>query len=138
MTEQELYATIAARTGASPGEVAVAVRELFPQAFALAMEKDGGNLVVPHFATFRCRPKGGGGMQFAFRPRLPDELIHAARLRGQRLAVRKTSARMFQTRSTVRLSGAAYVPGPLQPPVGSGPSGVRKPGFLARLFGLGS
>jgi len=138
MDQQELYARIAARAGASPEEVATVVREVFPQAFALAMEKAGGALVVPHFATFRCRPKSGGGMGFAFKPRLPDQLIHAARLRGQRMAARKTSSRGFKLQPEPRLSGQPYVPAALQRPGTPGAAGGKKGGFLSRLLGLGS
>ena len=140
MDQKELHARIAARTGASDKEVAAVLRELFPQAFAMAMEKPAGTLVVPHFATFRCRPKKGGGMQFAFKPRLPDQLVHAARLRGQKLAARRSLERGFKLRSEARLSGGAYVPGPLQPPAKSSrpAAGGKKGGFLSRLFGFGS
>ena len=139
MDEQELYARIAARTGASAEEVAAVVREAFPQAFAMAMDKAGGTLVVPHFATFRCRPKQGGGMQFAFKPRLPTELIHSARLRGQKLAARKVSSRGFKRQPEGTLSGQPYVPAALQPPGKSGGAAAagKKGSFLARLFGLG-
>ena len=140
MDQKALHAKIATRTGASAKEVAAVLRELFPPAFAMAMEKPAGTLVVPHFATFRCRPKKGGGMQFAFKPRLPDQLVHAARLRGQKLAVRKAAGRGFKPRPAARRSGAAYVPASLQPPAKSSSpaAGGKKGGFLSRLFGFGS
>jgi hypothetical protein len=138
MDEQELYSAIAARTGASAEEVAAVVREAFPQAFAMAMERPGGTLVVPHFATFRCRPGKSGRMRFAFQPRLPNELIHAGRLREQKLAAHRRPGPGFKPRPAARLSGAAYVPAPLAPPGTSAAPGARKGGFLARLLGLRS
>jgi hypothetical protein len=96
----------------------------------------GGVLVVPHFATFKCRPHRGGGMAFHFRPRRPEELIAAAERRRGKLSARKALSNGGARRPAVRLSGTPYVPRPVAPPQ-RGAKPAKKVGFLARLLGLG-
>ena len=145
MNERELWLRIASRTGASEEDVRRIVREFFPQAFAMALEK-GGTQVVPHFATFKCSPRGSGGMKFEFRPRTPGELATAARARAEKLRGRRTSR--GPAWSGLRdLDGEPYRPRPVPAPnpAGETPRGrqrefsdpPRKRGFFARLFGLG-
>lgn len=135
MDESGLCAKVAARSGASETEVEAVAREFFTQAFAMAVER-GGVLVVPHFATFKCRPRGGGGMIFHFRPRKPEELIAAAERRRGKLSGRKASGGGRGPRPAARLEGAPYVPRPVAPPARQAQP-VKKAGFLARLLGLG-
>jgi nucleoid DNA-binding protein len=138
MNERKLFARVAARTGASEEEVRTVVREFFPQAFAMAMER-GGCLAVPRFATFRCRPNRSGRVAFAFRPRTPQELIRAQELRRQKLSGRQPASDGRPHAAALKLNGNSYVPWPVQPPPAApqaGPAG-KKRGFLARLFGGG-
>jgi len=145
MHERKLWLRIAARTGASEDEVRDIVREFFPQAFAMALEK-GGTQVVPHFATLKCAPRPAGGMKFHFRPRTPEELVAAERVREEKLRRRRSGADGAWS-SVRKLDGEAYRPQPVVAPgeqrdrAGrrdrefSDPP--RKRGFFSRLFGLG-
>jgi serine/threonine-protein kinase len=137
-SEEDFYASVAARTGVDQEEVAVVIREFFPQAFAMAAEA-GGMLVVPHFATFKCRPKDNGRVVFQFRPRTPGELITAAAARQEKLAARQPGARGKPPWELEPLGGESYLPVPLTPPPYSTPSAreKKKGGFFSRLFGGG-
>ena len=135
MDEKELYARIAARTGLPELAVQAVTQEVFAQAFAMAMEKPRGTLVVPHFATFRCFPRKPGGMRFVCKLRKPEELMKSEEVRAHKLASRRSSPRRASHRTTPRLSGEAYVPKPGQPPAPPEPM-VKPRGFLARLLGL--
>ncbi len=121
MIEQELYEAIARRSGAATEEVGMVVRELFPQAFALAAER-GGKLVVPYFGTFACEPHADhGAMQYRFRPRRPEELIRALKARRGKLAGRRRGSESGgRFRNMPKLNGETYVPQPGTPP-GAGP-----------------
>jgi hypothetical protein len=134
MDEAELYRRVYGRTGIPEAEVAAAARELFAQAFVMAMER-GGRLVVPRFATFRCRPGAGGRMRFAFRPRSAEELIAAEGRRRTRQPARRRSGADGHARRPVRLLGESYAPQPAPAPAAAAKS--RRGGFLSRLLGLG-
>ena len=134
MDEAELYRRVYGRTGIPEAEVAAAARELFAQAFVMAMER-GGRLVVPRFATFKCRPGAGGKMRFGFRPRSAEELIAAEGRRRARQPARRRSGTDGHARRAVQLLGESYVPQPAPPPVP--PVRQRRGGFLSRLLGLG-
>ena len=117
MTEVELFQAISRRSGAAHDEVRAVVRELFPQAFAMAAER-GGNLVVPYFGTFACEPHADhGAMQYRFRPRRPEELIRALEARRGKLATRRRASESGgRFRNMPKLDGETYVPQPGPPP----------------------
>ncbi len=133
-----LCSRVAARTGASEEEVQAVALEFYAQAFAMAVER-GGYVVIPHFATLKCRPKRSGGMKFDVKPRSPEELIAGAEERRRRLAVRKPASSRGH-RVAAALSGDGYVPRPIPPPQPRQAAQAKskgKGGFLSRLLGLG-
>jgi hypothetical protein len=136
--ERAFCAAVAARTGTPEDEVLAVAREFFAQAFVMAAER-GGTLVVPHFATFKCRPNDFGKVHFFFRPRTPDELAAAASARRQKLARRKPGAAGSPPWRSVPLRGERYVPTPPAPAGEARASrkSSKRGGFFSRLFGGG-